>query len=258
VRRTTATLSLGLFLGMALLGGLTACGGAKDKADAGKADAGDKLEQAPTDSGKAPEAESPTVDEVHFDISKDKSGILARTASTLETTDRLTTDSPVRSHLAELSHHAEAGPSNEKLCAHIAEIRGDEAGPAEACAIILEHERMLLGPEVFSQMADCITAATSDAALAACEAAEKEAERLLHVNKHGDDLSEEVCTNLFEHFEKLAMDDAGEHAEIVKDILEEVRADMLVACQDHGTQAEVDCAMAATTLEALGACTTLM
>jgi hypothetical protein len=242
VRRIFVTLSLSLLS----FASVTACG---DK-DAGKSDKS-AAKKGPEPAAKEPEKPAKPA-EVHFDIEKDKSGILARTASTLETSELVSTDSPVRDHLAELSHHAEAGASNEGLCKHVAELRSSE--PPETCALTVEHERVLLGPEVFAQMAECIMAAKSEAELAVCEAAEKEAETLLHENKHGDGLTEEVCTGMFDHFEKLAMDDAGEQAEVVKSILEDVRKDVLVACLDQGTQKEIDCAMKAKNMEELGAC----
>ncbi|HLT40116.1 MAG TPA: hypothetical protein VK034_27735 [Enhygromyxa sp.] len=247
MRRIFVTLSLGLFS----FASLTACGsGAKD---ADKSDKSATKKQDPEPAAKQPEDPKPAPPEqVHFDIEKDKSGILARTASTLETSDRVSADNPVRSHLAELSHHSETGPSNEGLCTHIVELRSTEE--PETCATTIEHERVLLGPEVFAQMSECIMAAKTLDELAACEAAEKEAEHKLHANKHGDGLSEEVCTQMFDHFEKLAMDDAGDQAEVVKEILEEVRADVLVACVDQGTQKEIDCALKAKTMEELGGC----
>jgi hypothetical protein len=243
VRRSLVTPTLALLL----LGSVTACGSAAK--DANQADkSATKKEPEPT----TKQPEEPKTNEVHFDIEKDKSGILARTASTLESSDRLSTDNPVRSHLAEVSHHAESGPSNEALCTHVVELRSTEN--PETCAKTVEHERVLLGPEVFAQVSDCIMAAKTLDELAACEAAEKEAERELHVNKHGDGLGEDVCTKMFDHFEKLAMDDAGDQAELVKEILEEVRGDVVVACMDQGSQKEIDCALAAKTMEELGAC----
>lgn len=234
----------------------TSCGSDGKKADA-KADA--KVE--PTDrtskTAEKPEtksADTPADDALHFDISKDRSGVLARAASTLETTDRLAADAPLREHLAELSHHAERGPSNEALCKHMATIQGDDAPATEACAKAVEHQRVKLGPEVFAEMAQCVTDAKSTDDLARCETAEKEAEELLHANKHGDGVDEKTCEDLFVHFSKLAMADAGDHANLVEEVLEEVRADVLEACTDHGTKAEVACAMEATDMKTLGEC----
>lgn len=249
MRRIFVTLSIGVLS----FGSVTACGpGAKDANTSDKS----ASKKQPEPAAKQPEDSKPADDakpeEVHFDIAKDKSGILARTASTLETSELVSTDNPVRSHLAELSHHAEAGPSNEALCTHVVELRSSEK--PDTCAATIEHERVLLGPEVFAQMSECIMAAKTLDELAACEAAEKEAETKLHENKHGDGLTEDVCTTMFDHFEQLAMADAGDQAEVVKGILEEVRKDVVVACVDQGTQKELDCAMKAETMEALGAC----
>lgn len=243
MRRILVIPTLALFS----IAGVTACGSAAKDTD--------KSEKSPTKKEPEPttkQPEQPAVAEVHFDIEKDKSGVLARTASTLETSDQVGTDNPVRGHLADLSHHAEAGASNEALCTHMIGLRSSDV--PEACAKSIEHQRVRLGPELFAQVSACILAAKTEAELAACEAAEKEIEVKLHEAKHGDGLSEELCTQMFDHFEKLAMDDAGEQAEIVKEILEEVRADVVVACVDQGMQKEIDCALKATTMAELGAC----
>jgi hypothetical protein len=191
-------------------------------------------------------------DALHFDVAVDRSGVLARAASVLETTEAIDADAPIRGHLAELSHHAERGPSNEALCKHIATLKSDL--DIEACARDVEHHRVRLGPEVFAEDAACIMKAKTGEDLERCEAAEKEAEKLLHTNKHGEGLDEDTCEKLFVHFEKLAMADAGEHAKLVEEVLEEVRADIIEACLDHGTKAEVECAMKAEDMETLGGC----
>jgi hypothetical protein len=242
-----------LSLALPLLVSASACDKGDAKSDAKSEAKTDDSKKTPEVSAKTPDPEAkPEPAAVHFDIEKDKSMILARTASTLATSERISTDNPLLTHITELSHHAGDGPSNEALCAEVIELRSSV--PAATCVITLEHERVLLGPEVFAQMAACIQAATSEAELAACEAAEKHAEILLHEKAHGDGLSPEVCTSLFDHFEKLAMDDAGDQAEIVKEILEEVREDVVTACQDQGSQAEIDCAMAAKDMATLGLC----
>lgn len=245
--RTAAILSLSLVL-------LPSCGG-----DAGKA-AGEKKVEAtkapatdtPADA-KAPEADARAAEAVHFDITKDKSGVLPRMASTLETSETVTNPA-LKEHLANLSHHAEAGPSNEALCKQMAGLLGDKAPPADECAKALEHQRVHLGPEVFAAVATCVTEAKTADALLRCEDAEKEAEKLLHEKKHGAGIEVETCTELFTHFEKLAMADAGDQAKTVESVLEEVRADVLEACAEQGTRAEVDCALKATTMQELGAC----
>jgi hypothetical protein len=107
---------------------------------------------------------------------------------------------------------------------------------------------------VFAAVATCVTEAKTEAELLRCEDAEKEAEKLLHEKKHGAGIEAETCTKLFTHFEKLAMADAGDQAKTVEGVLEEVRADVLEACAEQGTRAEVDCALKAKTMQELGAC----
>ena len=198
-------------------------------------------------------ADAKSADALHFDITLDKSGVLARAASTLETSEQISTPA-LKEHLAKVSHHAEKGPSNEVLCTHMDSLLGAEAPPAVDCAHALEHQRVRLGPEVFAAVAKCVTDAKTKETLLRCEDAEKEAEKLLHEKKHGDGLEEATCLKLFTHFEKLAMGDAGDQAKIVEEVLEEVRGDVLTSCAEHGTRAEVECALNAKTMEALGAC----
>ncbi|WP_434425621.1 hypothetical protein [Nannocystis pusilla] len=234
-----------------------ACG-----ADAGKAaPGGEKKAEAPkAPEVQAPEAKAPEAKAgeskpapLHLDISHDKSGVLARAASTLETSEAVTSPA-LKEHLAELSHHAEKGPTNEALCAHMAKLMADKAPPAVDCIHALEHQRVHVGPEIFAEVAQCVTEAQTLDALLRCEDAEKEAERELHVKKRGSGVEPETCTKLFTHFEKLAMADAGDQAKAVEEILEEVRADILEACAEQGTRAEVDCALSAKDMKALGAC----
>ncbi|MCY0991251.1 hypothetical protein OV203_29160 [Nannocystis sp. ILAH1] len=232
-----------------------ACG-----ADAGKAaPGGEKKAEAPkapdvkAPAAKAPEAAEGKPAPLHLDISHDKSGVLARAASTLETSEAVTSPA-LKEHLAELSHHAEKGPSNEALCAHMAKLMADKAPPAIDCIHALEHQRVHVGPEIFAEVAQCVTEAQTLDALLRCEDAEKEAERELHVKKRGSGVEPETCTKLFTHFEKLAMADAGDQAKAVEEILEEVRADILEACAEQGTRAEVDCALSAKDMKELGAC----
>lgn len=249
--RTQALLvSLSLILG---------CGGEANKGSAEKKVA----EPTPAPEVKAPELQPPTdapaADPAaqpgarKFDISHDKSGVLARAASTLQTSEAVT-HSDLKAHLAELSHHAEKGPSNEALCAHMAKLMGDKAPPTDECIKALEHQRVHVGPEIFAEVADCVTGSATHEELLRCEDAEREAERELHVNKHGTGVEPETCTKLFTHFEKLAMDDAGDQAKAVEDILEEVRGDILEACAEQGTRAEVECALNAKDMRELGAC----
>ena len=246
---------------------LAACdkGAAKSddkKTDDKKAEA-DKADDKKAETKKAGDAEpagpegEAAVKEVHFDVSADKSGAIARTAAVLETTELTSEDTALREHLAGLSHHAENISSDETLCKHIMELRKaaeQPEGTLESCVIHFEHEVVILGPEVFAQMAQCVMDAKSAAEIDACEAAEKEAEQLLHEQKHGDGLSEEVCTNLFNKFEELSMTDAGDHGDAIKEALEVVREDSVKACVDQGTQAEVDCAMKAANMDVLTEC----
>ena len=222
-------------------------------ADGSKAAAAEKpADKAAEKPAEPDDEEDDFEDALHFNVAADRSGVLARAASTLETTDLLDPDLPLHEHLAELSHHAGRGPSNETLCKHMATLRSTL--DVEACAREIEHQRVKLGPEVFTEMATCVTNSKSERELARCEAAEKEAEKLLHENKHGEGLDEKTCEDLFVHFEKLAMADAGEHEKLVEEVLEEVRADVIEACLDHGTKAEVQCAMAASDMQTLGKC----
>ncbi|PCC73892.1 hypothetical protein SAMN02745121_06188 [Nannocystis exedens] len=234
-----------------------ACG-----ADAGKAaPGGEKKAEAPkAPEVKAPEVKAPetkTADAepaaLHLDVSHDKSGVLARAASTLETSEAVTSPA-LKEHLAELSHHAEKGPTNEALCAHMAKLLADKAPPKVDCIHALEHQRVHVGPEIFAEVAQCVTEAQTLEALLRCEDAEKEAERELHVKKRGSGIEAETCTKLFTHFEKLAMADAGDQAKAVEEILEEVRGDILEACAEQGTRAEVECALNAKDMKELGAC----
>jgi hypothetical protein len=229
----------------------------KEKKAANADDKAPADDAAPKQDTKTAEPESPTPEAKHFDVSADKSGILARSASVLQTTDQTSGDTQLREHLAELSHHAEALTSDETLCRHVIELRkaaGVPEGDLSSCITHFEHEVVVLGPELFAQMAQCVNEAKDVGDLDICEAAEQEAELLLHEKRHGDSLSAETCEQLFVHFEKVAMEDAGEHAELVKEILEEAKPDVLKACADYGTQVEADCALAAKDMEALSAC----
>ncbi len=213
------------------------------QADAKKADA-KKADAKKADDGKAPAKPG----ELHLDVSHDKSGILARSAAALETVDAIDTKD-----LADLSHHAEKLPSVDKVCAHIAEVRktGDDT---TACKKDLEHHVVQLGPELYGEIAACFMAAATPEAIAVCEAAEKEAEQILHDKPHGDGLDKAACDKFFTHFEALAMEDAGDQAELVKEILEDVREDVVTACVEQGTKAELECSNQAKTLHDLKEC----
>ncbi len=229
-------------------------GAAKGEAKADKPDKADGEDaKAPEDK---PEAEAEKSAK-QFDVKADKSGVLARTSAVLMTTDETAGDTALRGDLAELSHHAENISSDETLCKHTAELRkaaGEPEGDLQSCVIHLEHQIVILGPEVYAQMAQCIKDAKDTGDLVVCDAAEKQAVIEIHENKRGDGLSAEVCEELFAKFEKLAMDDAGEHAEFVKGVLEEVKPDVMTSCQEQGRQEEADCVAKAADMDELSAC----
>jgi hypothetical protein len=235
---------------------LLACDGGKDTkaADAKPADAKPKTADAKTPDAKAPDAKAPDAapdaapTEKHFDVTKDKSGALARAATVLETS-KVHDDENLRA----LSHHAEALPSFEAVCKHEVEV-GKSTVAVPDCIKAMEHHAVQLGPEVYAQLATCIMDSQSPAEIDACDAATVEAEQLLHTKPHGEGLDAALCAQLFAQFEKLAMADAGDHAAMVEEVLEEVKADVITACQDQGTKAEVDCALAAKTMTELNAC----
>jgi len=210
----------------------------KDDAKNGDAKAPDEGEDAPADKAA----------EKHFDISKDKSGILARSAAVLETDERIDAEA-----LRDLSHHAEKLTNVEDVCRHEAKLRGTGDDIA-ACVKRTEHQVIKIGPEIYGQLAECILAAKTVDELDACEAAEKEAEELLHAKPHGDGLDEAACGSFFTQFEALALKDAGDQADVTKEILAEVKPDVITACVDQGTKAELECATAAKTLGELKDC----
>ena len=197
----------------------------------------------PTKEAKA----DPKAAEKHLDISHDKSGALARAAAVLEAEGIDNED------LRVLSHHAEKLPSAKSVCEHMAKIHKSD-GDLKDCIKGMEHHIVRLGPELYGEAADCLLAAKTVAELDACVAAEEEAEEELHKNPHGDKLDKDTCTKFFEKFEKLTMADAGEHAEHVKEVLEEVRDDVITGCMDHGAKGEMDCAEKAKTLHELEEC----
>lgn len=222
--------------------------GAKDD---NKKDAAAKQPEA-TKQAETVEPEPATPEAKHFDIEQDKSGILARTAGVLETAG------VHDENLAELSHHAEKLPSDEEVCKHIAEVRKDASPDLAACVKEAEHHVVKLGPELYALAVSCLMDATTPAELDVCVEAEREAELLLHEKPHGEGLDEATCDALFTQFETLAMADAGENAELVKEVLEETRADVVATCIDQGTKAEAECAMSSKTLAELKDCASKM
>ncbi len=218
------------------------------KVDAKKADA-KQVDAKKTDTKTAAADAKPSV--IHFDVSHDKSGVLARSAAALEASGKIDNED-----LRELSHHAEKLPSVEAVCKHIAGIRGTGDDVTE-CIKLTEHHVVQLGPELYGEDAACLLAAKTVAELDVCEAAEKEAEAALHAKPHGDGLSKETCDSLFVHFEEMAMA-ASESPEIVKEVLEEVRPDVIVTCMEQGTQAEIDCSLKTKTMHELRECASKM
>lgn len=235
----------------------------EDKAPKGKADAkadakGGKKAGEKGDKEKG-ETKKPAGDAVlangaakPLDVSHDKSGIVARSAAALEAVDKIDSED-----LRELSHHAEKLPSFDKVCGHIASLRGETYDTAK-CIKEYEHHVVHIGPELYGEVASCELAAKTVADLDACDKAEAEAEKTLHEKPHGDGLDAKTCEAFFVQFETLAMDDAGDDAELVKEVLEEVKSDILEACQDQGTKAEIECGTKAKTLHDLRECSGLL
>lgn len=215
------------------------------KTDGGKAKPTKKAEEKKDEPAK--EAEPAKKAEKHFELSEDKSGVLARSAAALEADEAI--DSKA---LRDLSHHAEKLPTVQALCKKLGEL--GTSTDQEACATQTEHHLVLIGPELYAQWAACIMEASDEDGVKVCNEAEAEAEKLLHEKPHGEGLSKEECTGLFEKFEKLAMDDAGEHAEHVKEVLEEVRDDVVTSCVDQGTKAELKCSNESKTMDELSEC----
>ncbi len=229
---------------------LIACGGAPK--DAASGDAKAKAAAQPEKPADGPEAKAEKPAEKHFDLSHDKSGVLARSAAVLETEEGIDLAS-----LHELSHHAEKMPKVEDVCRHMAKIR-KASDDISTCVKETEHHIVVLGPELYGEVAECMLESKTPADIDACEKAEKEIEVFLHEKPHGDKLSKEVCDKLFDHFEKLAMEEAEAEAEHVKEVLEEVRADIVVACMEQGRQSEVDCAMKTEKMSDIKSCSSLL
>ncbi|MEM6993444.1 MAG: hypothetical protein AAF721_23220 [Myxococcota bacterium] len=232
---------------------LFACDGGEKKptkdggkaADA-KANKGKDATKAEAKAGDDKAAAKPA--EKHFDISHDKSGVLARSAAALEAVESIDSE-----NLRELSHHAEKLPSLEKVCKHIASIRGADFDETK-CVKDYEHHVVRIGPELYGEVAKCELDAKTVAELDVCDAAEAEAEKLLHEKPHGEGLDGETCGKFFVKFEELAIADAGENGELVKEVLEEVKPDVLEACADQGSKAEIECGMKSKTLTELREC----
>ncbi len=214
-------------------------------ADAKTADS--KTADAKTADAKPDTKPDEAAPEKHFDITHDKSGVLARSAATLEASEALDGEA-----LQNLSHHAEKLPSLQILCKKMKEL--GSVDDETACVAQSKHHLVLAGPELYAEWAACVMESTDAAGVKVCDEAEAEAEALLHEKPHGDGLSKEECTTVFDKFEKLSMDDAGEHAEHVKEVLEEVRDDVVASCVDQGTKDELECVEKSGSLKELDAC----
>ena len=211
------------------------------KKSAGKAAADDKKAESKAD----PKAEAKPAKK-HLEISHDKSGALPRAAAVLEAEGIDNED------LQALSHHAEKLPTNAEVCKHLAEVHGE--GDSDACVEELEHVIARLGPELYGEVSACFMASKTVPALDACFAAEKDAEKELHEKKHGEGLDKATCEKFFTKFEDLAMKATGDEKDHVKKALDTVKDDIVVACEEQGSKAEMECVEKAKTLHELKEC----
>jgi hypothetical protein len=63
---------------------------------------------------------------------------------------------------------------------------------------------------------------------------------------------------MVDKFTELAVADAGEHGDLIKGVLADVRADSVQACLEHGSQTEVECVEKAKILGDLDSCQALL
>ena len=221
-----------------------------------------KIEDKPAAEGDAAKAAPPAP---HLAVDKAKNdGALAHAATAVAHSD---IDDKGKEAMLKVSHEESVDPTDEALCKHVLEIMFDELGAdlddatkkeleeelMEECPEEVAKERVKLGPTVFQEAADCFMKAKTIDELDACDAAEEEAEEKLHEAPTGDGLSKETCTEFYDHFSKLALDELGE-LEGMKETLEEIKDDLVTACMDHGTKAEIECAMKAKTVDELEEC----
>ena len=241
---------------------LVACGG--NKPDAGKADAdkakaaeageaakegeGEAAKEGEGDAAKEGEGDAAAKPKRQFDRERDKSGVLARTAAVLEAEEDFDNEK-----LRGLSHHAEKLPSVKAVCKHVTEVR-ETPDALDGCVKDTEHWLAKIGPEIYEDLAHCLLEAKTAEELAECEEAEHDIEVVLHGKTRGDGLDKGTCDEFYDHFEKLTMAEAGEQSKLVEDILEEVRADMIVTCMEQGTKAEIECAMKTDDIDKLEDC----
>ena len=197
---------------------------------------------------KADAPEKEAAPEKHFDVSRDESGVLARSAAVLDLEEGVDTSDA----LHDLSHHAEKLPSVQALCKKMKAL--GSVDDEKTCVTQSEHHVVLIGPEIYAEWAACVMASNTADDVKICDEAEAEAEKLLHEKPHGDGLSKDDCSQLFDTFEKLAMADAGDQAELVKGVLEEVKDDVIDSCMEQGTKSELECAKTSKTLQELDSC----
>lgn len=211
----------------------------------------DKTETPEPAPAAEPAPEEAVAEEQHFDVSQDRSGALARAAAVLEAEG---IDNP---DLQVMSHHTEKLPSAAVVCQHILEVQGATGGIKD-CVEDLEHHIADLGPEIWALAAQCFVNSTTEPQLDACVAAEKEAEKLLEHEPHGDGLNEEECTGLFDKFKALTVADRKEDGAHAGQILDTVKDNVIRSCMAHGTKAELECANKSATLHELTECTEVL
>lgn len=230
---------------LALCSLLAACGGDAPAKDAAK-------EAAKEPSKEASKAAPEPVPVVEFDITRDKSGALARTAAALEAVEGFDNEA-----LRELSHQAQELPSFQKVCKHVVTMRATPDN-LEACVKEMEHHMAVIGPELYADYAACLLGARGVGGLDACDAAEKAIEIRLHEKPHGDGVAKEACEAFFAHFRALTIAESGEQAPLVTDVLDEIRDDVLRSCAEQGLKAEIECAMKAASVQDLRGCSGLV
>jgi len=233
------------WLPLALCSLIAACGGdppAKEPAKEGPK---------PADAAKEPAVDAPEP-VVEFDITRDKSGALARAAAALEAIEGFDNEA-----LRELSHHAEEMPSFQRVCKHVVSLRATPDN-FEACVKEMEHHMAVIGPDLYADYAACLLGARGVGTLDACDAAELAIEIRLHEKPSGDRLSKETCEAFFAHFRALTSAEAGEQAQLVADVLDEIRDDVLTSCAEQGRTSEIECAMKATSVQDLRGCSGLV
>ncbi len=203
----------------------------------------------------------------HLAVEKAKNdGALAHAATAVAHSEALPAGDGKEAML-KVAHEEEVDPTDEQLCKHVLSVLFDELGSElddatkkdleedlmAECPEEVAKERVKLGPTLFQEAADCFMAAKSIEELDACDAAEEEAEEELHTHPTGDGLSKETCTEFYDHFAKLALDELGD-LEGIKETMDDIEEDLIEACMDHGTKKEIECAMKAKSITELEKC----